>query len=483
MVLRRQVGDKEKKIILTKIPNYRYIILNSFFLAAVHVIVSQLKDLLGVKIPRHKGAFKIILSIKDIILELGNTNFSAVYVSISVVMFMIFMNEYLKPVASKRCKFPIPAELMAVVGGTVISYYLDLGKNYSVTLVGNIPTGLPMPTVPSFTLVQMVAVDSIAVTIVSYSIVVSMALIFARKEAYDIRPNQELMAMGLSNIFGSFFSCIPNACSLSRSLIQHQSGGKTQLASVFSASLILVVLLWIGPYFEMLPRSVLASIIVVALKGMLMQVKDLKRFSHEGILETLVWIITFMSVILIDIDIGLLIGVGVSLIALYIKGWKTYYSMLGTLPDSAIYVDLKTHKSAENVPQTKIFRYVGSVNFANKADFKKALFDEIGVNTKLIRRASLGGETLESAGLKTTRTLILDLSSIPHVDTAACKMINEIQKEVHFLGITTLIAGPSDRVFDALRHASDIGEGEFEIFPSVHDAVLYSQSPGKLDIV
>jgi solute carrier family 26 protein len=231
----------------------------------------------------------------------------------------------------------------------------------------------------------------------------------------------------------------------------------------------------------MLPRSVLASIIVVALKGMLMQIKDLKRFHREGILETLVWIITFLGVILIDIDVGLLIGVGVSLVALYIKGWKTYYSMLGTIPETAIYVDLKIHKRAVEVPQTKIFHYVGSVNFANKADFKKALFDEIGVNTKLIRRASLCAGSHENVGLKTTRTLILDLTSVPHIDTAACKMFDEIKKEVKFLGITTLISGPSDCVFDSLRHANEIGIGHFLIFPSVHDAILYSQS--KLDMV
>lgn len=210
--------------------------------AAVHVMVSQLKDLLGVKVPRHKGAFKVLLSLRDIFNQLmsGGININAVYVSVAGLIFMVLMNEFLKPWASKRCKFPIPSELMAVVGFTLISYYLKLGTVYAVREVGQIPTGLPKPEMPPLALLKLVAVDSIAVTIVSYSIVMSMALIFARKDQYGVRANQELLAMGLANIVGSFFSCIPIACSLSRSLIQYQAGGKTQLASVVSAGLILI---------------------------------------------------------------------------------------------------------------------------------------------------------------------------------------------------------------------------------------------------
>lgn len=111
-----------------------------------------------------------------------------------------------------------------------------------------------MPKVPPMALLQDLAVEAIAVTIVSYSIVMSMALTFGRKLQYEILPNQELFAMGMSNIVGSFFCCIPICCSLSRSLIQEQTGGKTQVASVVSSGLILVVLLWIGPFFEPLPR-------------------------------------------------------------------------------------------------------------------------------------------------------------------------------------------------------------------------------------
>lgn len=449
--------------------------------AAIHVLISQLKDLLGVQVPRHKGAFKNIFSVRDIVSQIPNCNLTAVYTSMIVILFMIFMNEYLKPWSATKCKFPIPAELMVVVGGTLASYLIGLGPNFNVTLVGEIPVGLPVPEMPPVGLLKLVAVDAIAVTIVSYSIVMSMGLIFAQKENYEVRPNQELIAMGTTNIIGSFFSCIPTACSLSRSLIQHQAGGRTQLTAIFSAMLILVVLLWVGPYFETLPRCVLASIIFVALKGMLWQVKHIKKFYREGSLELFVWMVTFLSVAIIDIDIGLLIGVVVSLVALYIKGWKSYYSLLGTVPDTAIYVDLGSHQRAEEVPHIKIFRYSGAINFACKTTFKKALIQEVGVCKKMVQRASryntAGGEGA-GAGLQTIKTVIVDLSSVPHIDTAGCKTLNEIKKELTAVGISTLLASPADCVYDTLLHAESIGEGGFHIFPTVHDAVLFAQGSG-----
>lgn len=207
---------------------------------AIHVLTSQLKDVLGVKVPRHKGAFKVILTIVDIIKKIGSSNSYTIYVAICCIIFMAVMNELVKPYAAKRCKFPLPSELMAVVGFTLISYLLNLGGEFGVKEVGQIPTGLPKPEAPPFELLKLVAVDAIAVTIVSYSVVMSMGMIFAQKEQYEVRPNQELLALGFSNIVGSFFSCIPLSCSLSRSVIQHQAGGKTQLASVFSAGIILI---------------------------------------------------------------------------------------------------------------------------------------------------------------------------------------------------------------------------------------------------
>lgn len=107
---------------------------------------------------------------------------------------------------------------------------------------------------PDLNLSKELIMDGFILSMVSYTVSVSMALIFAQKLNYEIDFNQELLAMGASNVFGSFFSCLPLSASLSRSAIQESTGGRTQIASIISCSLLIFVLLWIGPFFELLPK-------------------------------------------------------------------------------------------------------------------------------------------------------------------------------------------------------------------------------------
>lgn len=108
--------------------------------------------------------------------------------------------------------------------------------------------------VPDLGLSKQLIVDGFVISMVSYTVSVSMGLIFAQKLNYEINFNQELLAMGASNVCGSFFSCLPLSASLSRSVIQESTGGRTQIASLISCGLLTFVLLWVGPFFELLPR-------------------------------------------------------------------------------------------------------------------------------------------------------------------------------------------------------------------------------------
>lgn len=107
---------------------------------------------------------------------------------------------------------------------------------------------------PKSNLMADLLLNAFTIAMVSYSVSVSMALIFANKLKYDIDFNQELLAMGAANVVGSFLSCFPMAASLSRSTIQQTVGGRTQLASLISCGLLVFVLLWIGPFFQLLPK-------------------------------------------------------------------------------------------------------------------------------------------------------------------------------------------------------------------------------------
>ncbi|CAH1373967.1 unnamed protein product [Tenebrio molitor] len=459
--------------------------------AAFHVIVSQIKDLLGLHIPRHKGLFVVINTVQSVVQELSMVNWAAVLISVVTSAVLILNNELLKPVVAKKSSFPVPIELIAIVAGTLVSKYCDLEEIYSIKIVGEIPSGLPLPRPPPFSLVTTVLLDGFTIAIVSYSITLSMAFIFAQKLNYEVDPNQELLAQGMGNVFGSFFSCMPVTASLSRSTIQQVVGGKTQIASVVSCTLLLFVLLWIGPFFEPLPKSVLASVIVVALKSMVMQIGDVYKFWKLSKMDALVWLATFLTVVFVSIEIGLLTGVVMSLATIFVLSLKPHTCLLGSVPHTDLYMNIERYKGAVEIPGLKIFQYCGGINFATRNTFKTELLRLVDINPQkeLIYRTKLtkyGDEIdvkqTESPNAKIARLqrkvnrelrcLILDFSSLSHIDPSGVSMLQVVTEGFQKIDIPVYIAACSDPIYEKiskcglLKHKSSI-----RTFPTVHDAV------------
>lgn len=413
--------------------------------------------------------------------KLRDSNTTAVILSAILITLMVANNECLKPRVAKLCRFPIPIELMVVIGGTLLSQHLQLGEKYDVELVGPIPTGLPAPHVPKVSLLYSLLGDALAIAIVSYAVLMSVAKTFAKKHSYEVRPNQELLATGLANVVGSFFSCMPTGCALARSVIQEQTGGKTQLASLVSASLIVLVILFIGPFFEVLPRCVLSSIIVVALKTMLFQVQNLKRFFRQDPLDAFTWVVTFLAVVLIDIDIGLLCGVTMAMVCLYLRGLKGHSCSVGVLPGTEIYVDLESHGKAKRIAGLEIWRYSGSINFTSSAGVKKKLLVALHEDKRMKRTPeeddSNDRKPLTVEGKVTG--VIFDISCVPRLDVAACKSLLEIKSELRRKGVNFVLAGANDKVYDILMHVFLMQRDQIDSYVSVHDAVLAVQISAK----
>ncbi|CAG0914345.1 unnamed protein product [Notodromas monacha] len=348
--------------------------------AAVHVLTSQLKGIFGITVPRQTRFPKLIRTHWYVLNHLKESNVVALIVSFVTMFILVINNDFVKPRLARRCSVPVPIELIAVVGGTLLSYLLNLNAEYKVPVIGEVPTGLPAPESPPLELLHDALAGSIVIAVVAYTTSYSMARIFARRLNYAIDANQELLALGLANIVGSFFQCGPVAASLSRSLIQESVGGATQIASIVSAGLIVIVLLFLGPLFEPLPRCILSSIIVVSLKGMFLQLRDLKQAWQSSKLDAMIWVATFLSVVIVDIDYGLAIGVAVSLITLLWRNQHAYACTLGEIPRTGIFVDSQRFDAADEIHNIKIFHYGAGLHFANGDHFREVLFDMTGLD-------------------------------------------------------------------------------------------------------
>uniref|UniRef100_T1J0G6 STAS domain-containing protein n=1 Tax=Strigamia maritima TaxID=126957 RepID=T1J0G6_STRMM len=373
--------------------------------AAFHVFTSQVKYLFGLKVDVKARFFSIFKIYIEIFKQIASSNYVTVIISVLALLCLILVNECINARFRGKMKMPVPIELILIVIVTTVSYFLDLKGVQKVDIVGLIPTGLPKPKVPDINLVADVVFDSIPLAIVAFTVSLSMGMIFAKKHKYEVNPNQELFALGISNIFSSFFSCFPCCVSLSRSLVQDAAGGKTQIASLFSCLLVLIVMLFIGPLFQTLPNCILASIILVALKGMFLQFRDLKKAWNVSIMEAMIWLVSFLAVLLADVDIGLIVGVCFSLLTVIfrtlncevfkIKIALPNTCLLGRISGTDIYVELDKYKEAKELPGIKIFHFSGPLYFANRAYFKNSVYELASVNPRVIAASKNKKEALK----------------------------------------------------------------------------------------
>uniref|UniRef100_A0A3B5AY70 Solute carrier family 26 member 6-like n=1 Tax=Stegastes partitus TaxID=144197 RepID=A0A3B5AY70_9TELE len=300
----------------------------------------------------------------------GYTTGSACHVCVSQL-------KYLFGVSPSR--YAGPLSLIYIIAATIITHFCGLSDKYYIDVVGEIPSGLKAPRAPDATLFSEVLGDAFAVAIVGYAINISLGKTFALKHGYKVDSNQELVALGLSNTVGGFFQCYSVTSSLSRSLVQESTGGKTQVAGVISSIIVLITVLKIGSLFEDLPKAVLSTIVFVNLKGMFKQFLDVPMLWKTNKVDLLVWLVTFISTILLNLDLGLAVSIGFSMLTVIFRTQLPHYSILGNVPGTDLYLDTETYKEAKEIPGIKIFRSSSTIYYTNAEMYLEVLQEKSGI--------------------------------------------------------------------------------------------------------
>ncbi|XP_051932445.1 solute carrier family 26 member 6, like [Hippocampus zosterae] len=352
--------------------------------AALHAVVAQLKYVFGVLPARSNGPLSLVYTLKDIFLLLPQSHLPTVVVSLVSLVLLIAAKE-INSFLSPRLPVPIPVELITIIAATLISNYGHLNRNYSIPVVGEIPSGLSSPIVPDVSIFREVIGDAFALALVAYAISISLGKTFALKHGYRVDNNQELVALGLSNTVGAFFQSYAVCASMSRSLIQESTGGKTQMAGIASAIIVLVTILKLGPLFQELPKAVLACIVFVNLKGMFKQYSDIVLLWRSDKTDLVLWLVTWVSTLLFNLDLGLAAAIMFALLTVIFRTQLPTYSLLGNVDGSELYVDIEIHEEAREIPGITIFRSSATVYFANAELYLEALKEKSGLDiTKMI---------------------------------------------------------------------------------------------------
>ncbi|KAG7321034.1 hypothetical protein KOW79_015449 [Hemibagrus wyckioides] len=465
--------------------------------ASCTILTVQVKYLVGLKIPRHQGYGTVVVTWINIFKNIHKTNFCDMITS-AICITVLLLGKELQDRYKDRLKIPLPTELVVVALATVISHFADLNGQYNSSISGAIPTGFIPPKVPNFSLIPRVAIDAIPLAVISFAFTVSLSEMFAKKNGYTVRPNQEMLAIGFCNIIPSFFHSFTTSAALAKTMVKDSTGCRTQVSSVVSALVVLLVLLFLAPFFFSLQKCVLACIIIVSLRGALRKFRDLPRLWRLSKIDAVVWMVAMSSSALISVEIGLVIGVVFSMLCVLAQTQYPKASLLGKIENTTYYEDMNDYDNLEIIPKVKIFRFQAPLYYANKDFFLKSLFKAVGLEPFIERtRQKKMEKKAKNRSAKQTdkendvslslvasevdfHTIILDCSSVPFIDTTGINTLKGVIKEYKDVGVNMILACCNTTVIDSLRRSSFFGSEDKEmqtrLFPNLHSAVSFATS-------
>ncbi|CAH8560841.1 unnamed protein product [Heterobilharzia americana] len=321
----------------------------------------------AVRLYKFAGVFTIPRTYYEIFRNIQYVNIPTMLLAGTCITILAVYKDWISPHVRKLSKVPIPVDLIIVILSTIVSYYLDLNGKYNVSIVGKVSKGVEHPEVPNISIMSEYIGDSFITAVIGISVSISLARIFAARFNYTIDTNKELIALGLANTISSFFHTFPACSSLSRSAVLVSAGGRTQVSSLFSCLLLILVLCFIGPLFYAVPTCCLSAIILVALKGMFLEAKDFTTFWKFSVWDSLVWLLTLLCTVLLTVSIILR------------TQWPKIRT-LGQTQSTEIYQDCNHYKNCIQHDKIKIIRYEGNLYYVCAEHFREAVYLQAGVN-------------------------------------------------------------------------------------------------------
>lgn len=381
--------------------------------AAIIIGVNQFKNLSGIPIPRSNRLQEIL---STMMLEVDKVELQTLGVGVLTVTFLLLL---------KITKSKLPGPLLVVVLG-ILGLYFFHSTLTNVAILKEIPSGLPSFTFPTIDYKSVISLLPIAFTLAIIGFLETISIGKALEKSSDdviIAPNKELIALGMMNIVGSLFKSYPSTASFSRSAVNEDAGSKTGLAALFSMLVLVLVLLFLTPYFYYLPKAVLAGIIIVSVLK-LINYKEAIRLWKLNKSDFWMLIATFSGTVFLGIREGIFIGVVLSLGMLIARTSRPHVAVLGRIPNTNIFRNVNRFEGVEVDNTVLILRFDARMYFAN-ANY----FNEI-----LQKKAKEKGEAL--------KLILLDCECINGVDSSAIQMLettiafyNDKKIEVYFSNI------------------------------------------------
>jgi sulfate permease, SulP family len=347
-----------------------------------------------------------------------------------------------------------PVALFVVIGGIAAASFVNLGA-HGVKLLGEVPSGLPVPTVPTVRWEDVVDLLPLAFACFLLSAVETAAIgrMFAEKHGYRLDSNQEFLALAGANLASGLGLGFPVSGGMSQSLVNESGGARTPLSGLFSAIFIALVALFFSELLSNLPQPVLAAIVLMAVASLL-NVRELRHLweVHRG--EFVVAIVALLGVLCAGLLKGVLIGAIISLVLLVRRASSPHVAFLGRIPGARRYSDLERHADNESTPGVVAFRVESGIVYFNAGHVLDTVLARLDATREPIR------------------VVICDLSTSPIVDMAGARMLLRLHSELAKRNIAFRVVEARSAVRDMLRvEGVENKAGRVDRFTTLADAI------------
>ena len=390
--------------------------------AAIIICINQLKHILGISISQSN---KIHIFTSALMQSETPINLHSLIIGIVSIILLILIKGW----SSK-----IPSALVIVVIGICwVTFTHQIQP--SVAIVGNIPDGLPNFSFPplKWEIIKELIPISLTIALVAFMEAISIAKSIQEKhKTYEINPNQELLALGASNMIGSFFQSYPTTGGFSRTAVNNEAGAKTGVAALISALIVAIILTFFTDWFYYLPKSVLGAIIIVAVIKLINYKYAIRLYKIRKD-EFLVLLFTFIATLFIGITEGILFGIIFSFLLLVYRTSKPHYAFLGRIGSTNYFKNIKRFPDEVVLRDDLIIlRFDAQLFFGNIHFFKKLVFDSLNKNSKKVKG------------------FIINARSMNYIDSTAIEQLIDIIEKIQEKGIRVMLVGATGPTRDSV---------------------------------
>ena len=428
----------------------------SGFISASGILIaaSQLKTLMGVKAEGHNF---VDLSL-SLLSQLAQVHLLTLAIGAATVAFLFWVRSGLKPLLRRLGMTPRAADVLAKTGPvaaiavtTLLTWGLDWQAR-GVKIVGAVPQGLPPFTLPLWDLGlwQQLLVPALLISVVGFVESVSVGQTLAAKRRQRIEPDQELVALGSSNLSAAFTGGFPVTGGFARSVVNFDAGAQTPAAGVFTVAGITLASLFLTPALYYLPQATLAATIVVAVLSLvdfsiLRKTWDYARADFAAVLATLVATLT------VGVETGLVVGVGVSLALYLFRTSRPHMAEVGLVAGTEHFRNVQRHTVVVS-PRVLSLRVDESLYFANS----RALEDRI--NNAVANRPGL-------------EHVVLQCSAINDIDASALESLEAIDLRLRDAGVRLHLSEVKGPVMDRLKNTEFLHGLSGQVFLTHYQAI------------